>query len=274
MQSYRLTRLRSLMLALFAVFAFGAVTAAAAQAEEAPFWTVPKSEGSSETKRLAVNETRFITAKTYNKTTLESPTLGVSVTCPTVKLKEGVLLGSNGGEKAEPGKNDEIIEFEGGCTQVGNGEACKVVEPIKTVHVKSELVENVEGGAAGKKLYTEFFPETGVKFTTIAFTGTCKNKEIAVEGKVAAEVRGDPNAPPTLGEAVELPNTGKTAKSWLLNFPAAPIKEVWLVTAGKGAVAKTELKAGTEPATFKGAILVLLANANRESREENWSPLP
>jgi hypothetical protein len=270
MQSYRLTRLRTLLLALLAVFAFGAISAAAAQAE-APFWTVPAKEGSSETKRLAANETRFITAKTYNETQLESPSLKVKVKCPAVKLKEGVLLGSNAGE---PGKDDEIIEFEGGCKQEGNGEACKVTEPIKTVHVKSELVENVEGGAAGKKLYTEFFPETGAKFTTIVFTGTCKTKEIAVEGKVAAEVRTDPNKPPELGEIVELPNTGKVAKSWLLNFPTTPIKEVWLITAEKGAVAKTELKAATEPATFTGAVLVLLANAKGESVEENWSPLP
>lgn len=275
MQSYRLTRLRTLLLALLAVFAFGAISAAAAQAEEAPFWTVPKSEGSSETKRLAANETRFITAKTYNETQLNSASLGVKVKCPVVKLKEGVLLGSNGGEKAEPGKDDEIIEFEGGCKQEGNGEACKVKEPIVTAHVKSELVENVEAGAAGKKLYTEFFPETGAKFTTVEFTGTCKvTTKIAVEGSVTAEVRTDPNKPPELGEVVELPNRGKTAKSWLLNFPATPIKEVWLVKAGVGAAAKTELKAATEPATFSGAVLVLLANSKGESVEENWSPLP
>ena len=272
------SRVQLILVALLGVFAFSAVATAVAQAEEAPFWTVPKSEGSIETKRLAAGETRFITAKTYNKTTLESPTLGIKVTCPVVKLKEGVLLGSNGGEKAEPGKNDEIIEFEKSatesCTQTGNGASCKVKEPIATVHVKSELVENVEGGGAGKKLLTEFFPETGARFTTVEFTGTCTNAKIAVEGKVAAEVRADPNNAPELGAIVELPNTGKTAKSWLLNFPAAPIKEVWLVTAGKGAAAKTELLAATEPATFTGTILILLANAKRETVEENWSPLP
>jgi hypothetical protein len=272
MQSYRLTRLRTLLLALLAVFAFGAISAAAAQAEEAPFWTVPAKEGSSETKRLAANETRFITAKTYNKTTLESPSLEVTVTCPTVELKEGVLLGSNAGE---PGKNDEIVEFKGGCTQTGNGTSCKVTEPITTEHVKSELVENVENGAVGKKLLTEFFPETGAKFAEVKFTGTCtKTKDIAVEGKVAAEVRGDPNKPPELGEIVELPNRGKVAKSWLLNFPATPIKEVWLIKAGAGKAEKVGLSAATEPLVFSGAILVLLANSKRETVEENWSPLP
>ena len=270
------SRVRLMLVALLGVFAFSAVAAAAAQAEEAPFWTVPKSEGSSETKRLAASETRFITAKSYNKTSLEG--LGIKVTCPVVKLKEGVLLGSNGGATSEPGKNDEVIEFEKSateaCSQTGNGTSCKVEEPIITVHVKSELVENVEGGAAGKKLLTEFFPETGARFATVKFAGTCKTTTIAVEGKVTAEVRGDPNKAPELGEIVELPNRGKTAKSWLLNFPATPINQVWLVKAGVGAVAKTELLAGTEPLAFTGAILVLLANAKRETVEENWSPLP
>jgi hypothetical protein len=271
MQSARLTRLRTLLMALLAVFIFGAISAAAAQAEEAPFWTVPKSEGSSETKRLAAGETRFITAKTYNETELASASLGVKVKCPIVKLKEGNLLGSNA---TEPGKDTEIIEFEGGCTVTGNGAACKVTEPIVTSHVKSTLVENVEAGAAGKKLLTQFAPEVGAKFTTIGFNGTCTTKSIAVEGSVAAEVRTDPNKAPELGEVVELPNRGKTAKSWLLNFPATPIKEVWVVKAGAGAVAKTELKAATEPAVFSGTVLVLLANKKGETAEENWSPLP
>src|ERR1700733_649678 len=129
------SRIRLMLIALLGVFAFGAVAAAAAQAENAPFWTVPKSEGSSETKRLLAGETRFITAKSYNETELSSASLGVKVKCPVVKLKEGVLLGSSA---EEPGKDDEIIEFEGGCTQTGNGTSCKVVEPISTVHVKSE----------------------------------------------------------------------------------------------------------------------------------------
>jgi hypothetical protein len=271
MQSARLTRLRTLLMALLAVFMFGAISAAAAQAEEAPFWAVPKSEGSSETKRLAVNETRFIAAKTYNEPQFESPSLGVKVKCPTVKLKEGNFLGSNAGE---PGKDTEIMEFEGGCTQTGNGTACKVVEPIVTTHVRSTLVENVEGGKAGKKLLTELAPEVGNKLTTVKFTGTCVTKEASVEGSAAAEVRTDPNKAPELGEVIELPNRDRMAKSWLLNFPAVPIKEVWVVKAGVGAVTKIELKAATEPAVLTGAALVSLANKKGESVEENWSPLP
>jgi hypothetical protein len=83
-------RVRLALATLLAAFAFGAVAAAPAQAEEAPFWTVPKTEGSKETKRLAAGETRFITAKPYKPISLSFS--GVTLTCPTVTLKEGVLL--------------------------------------------------------------------------------------------------------------------------------------------------------------------------------------
>ena len=263
------SRVRLMLIALLGVFAFGAVAAAAAQAEEAPFWTVPKSEGSKETKRLAAGETRFITAKSYKKTVLSVPSFGISITCPALKLKNGVLLGSNAGE---PGSNNEVIEFEKNgtenCTQAGNGTACKVVEPIVTTNVRSELAENT----AKKQLLVEFKPE-GARFTTIKYEGTCTHGETAVEGSVAAEVLTDPNNG-ALGETVELPNTGKTAKSWLLNFPATPIKKIWLIKAGVGSEVKVELLSGTEPAVFEGTALVLLANKEGKTVEENWSPLP
>ena len=269
------SRVRLMLIALLGVFAFGAVAAAAAQAEEAPFWTVPKAEGSKETKRLTVGETRFITAKSYKKTVLTVPSLGISITCPALKLKNGVLLGSNAGE---PGTNDEVIEFEKNgtekCTQAGNGAepGCKVIEPIVTNSVKSELAEDT----TKKKLLVEFKPE-GARFTTVKYEeaakGDCKTTETAVEGSIAAEVLTDPNNG-ALGEAVELPNTHKVATSWLLNFPATPIKKIWLIKAGVGAEVSVGLLSATETATFEGTALVLLANSKRETVEENWSPLP
>ncbi len=261
------SRVRLMLIALLGVFAFGAVAATAAEAvEAAPFWTVPKTEGSTLTKRLAEGETRYITGKSYKTTSLSGG--GVTTTCPTVTLKEGVLLGSN---TREPGTDDEVIEFSGGCTQTGNGTSCSVKEPIVTVPVKSELVES-EKGASGS-LLTEFFPNKGAVFTTVEYTGTCLVKAIKAEGSVAAEVYTDPGTG-SLGELVKLPATGKQGKSWLLNFPAKPIKTVWLIKNGVGAEASVELLANTEPATFAGTVLVLLANSKHESVEEEWSPLP
>ena len=269
-------RVRLMLIALLGVFAFSAVAAAAAQAEEAPFWTVPKAEGSKETKRLAAGETRFITAKSYRVSTFSIPSLGIELTCPALKFKSGVLLGSNAGE---PGTNNEVIEFEKSgtekCRQTGNGAepGCKIVEPIVTSNVRSELAEDI----TKKKLLVEFKPE-GARFTTVKYEeaarGDCKIGETSVEGSIAAEVFTDPNSPPTLGEAVELPNTHKVATSWLLNFPATPIKKIWLIKAGVGSEVRVGLLTATEEAKCEGTPLILLANSKRETVEENWSPLP
>ncbi len=254
--------------ALLAVFAFGAVAAAPAEAEEAPFWTVPKAEGSKETKRLAAGETRYVTIKSYK--TFSASSGGITGTCPAIKLKEGVLLGSNAGE---PGTAEGVLEIEGGCTQTGNGTGCKVVEPIVSKPAKAELVEDVEANKEHKALGVEFFPVKGAAFLTLKFTGTCTINEITVEGSVVAEVYTDPNNG-SLGELVKLPNTGKQGTSWLGNFPGKPIEKVWLIKGGSGAEASVGLTANTESATLAGTALASLANSKRESVEEEWSPLP
>jgi hypothetical protein len=265
-----LSRVRLMLLALLAVFAFGAVATAAAQAEEAPFWSVGGA-------RLEEGKTHYITAKVYNVTgaargfTLSNA--GKSLHCESLKLKEGVILGSKAGN---PGTNDEVIEFVN-CTVTGNGSPCKPVEPIVTNNLKSELVETEKGDAGS--LLTEFKPEKGTKIATIKLEGSgCIIKECTLEGEVAARVFTDPNNG-ELGELVKLPNGNKEAKSWLLNFPSTPIKEVWLIKEGAGAQVKLkELLYLTESATLEGTALVLLAKKNSmgeyESEEVNWSPLP
>jgi len=260
MQSYRLTRLGSLTLALLAVFALAATTAATARAEEAPFWSIKGT-------RLAAGETHFATGKSYKETSLTA--LGVTISCPTVTVKEGVLLGSSAGE---PGTGSGVIEFGGGCTVTGDGTGCKAEEPIVTRPVKAELVES-EKGEKGS-LLTEFFPNKGAAFVTTKLPGTCKIKEVTVEGSMAAQVRTDPNKPPELGELVTLPNTKKEGMSWLLNFPEEPIKKVWLIKSGVGSEVSVGLLAAEEEATLTGTALVSLANSKREAVEEEWSPLP
>lgn len=256
-------RIRVIMLALLAAFAFSAVVAAAAQAEEAPFW-------STEGKRLAMGETHYYIAKSYNEFAISSPTLGITVKCEATKIKEGVHLGSNA---SEPGMGSGVIEFEKNCRQTGNGEACKVKEPIITRLLRLELVLDV----TKKKLFLEIRPSSGGRIAAIEFTGTCKAKEIAVEGSVAGEDRSDPNKPPEIGENIELPNTEKQAKSWLVNFPRTPIQKIWLIRGGVGTEVSVGLLVATEPATLEGTILVNLAKKTSgvlESEEVNWGPLP
>lgn len=263
------SRVRLMLVALLGVFAFGAVAAAAAQAEEAPFW-------SREGVRLKAGETHYITAKVYNVTGAEEgftlkATTGQTIHCSSVELKEGVLLGSNEGN---PGTNDEVIVFSGGCTVKNNGTGCKVKEPIETHSVKSELVESEKSTTAS--LLVEFFTETG-PFVTIHFEpeagGKCTVSETAVSGKVAGEVREDPNNG-TLGAVVKLPNEKKEATSWLLNFPNPAISHVWLIKGGIGSETKIELLSFSEPSTLTGTTLILLANAKKETELAKWSPLP
>ncbi len=259
-------RVRLMLIVLLSVFAFSAVAAAAAQAEEAPFW-------SREGVRLGAGETHYITAKLLKEgeagatpVKLSSST-GVAVSCTGIKLKGGVLLGSAAGN---PGTGGGILELTG-CTVANNGSACGVEGgTLVTNNLKSELVENVENSKVGKKLLVEAFPNKGVQFATVRFTGTCDIRSTIVEGEVAAEVLTDPGELP-----VELPNEKKEAHSWLLKFPATPVKEVWLIKGGTGSVQALEtLKASGEPATLEGTGLVLLANKELKTEEVNWSPLP
>ncbi len=260
------SRVRLMLVALLGVFAFSAVAAAAAQAEEAPFWSIGGT-------RLAAGKTHYITTKIYNVTgqaegvTLKAAT-GQTFHCTTMKLKEGVLLGSNVGN---PGTNDEVIEFSGECTVANNGTGCKVKEPIVTNSVKSELAESEKSTTA--ILLMEFFTTSG-PLAKLTFEGTgCVIKETTVSGKLAAEVREDPNNG-TLGAVVKLPNEKKEAKSWLLNFPTTPITHVWLIKNEIGEETKLELVSFSERAAVSGTALILLANAKSESEETLWSPLP
>jgi hypothetical protein len=269
------SRVRLMLVALLGVFAFSAVAAAAAQAEEAPFWSINGT-------RLGAGETHYITAKKYSEKFVLS-SAGHKIECSNGRVTENasqrsVLIGSAAGS---PGTNLEVIEFFEGCKVTGNGTKCKVVEPIVTNPVKSELVET-EKGEKGS-LLTEFTPAKGANFVTIKFEaetgGECKVKETAVSGGVAGQVRVDPNKPPELGELVSLPNGKKEGTSWLLNFPATPIKEVWLIKEGTGSKVKLEeLLFFSEESTLEGTALVLLAKVSEgklvSEETTKWSPLP
>jgi hypothetical protein len=255
-----MSRFRLIGVALVAVFTMGVV---AASAQAVPFWTIGGT-------RLEAGQTHNITDKQFTALELSTPETGVTISCPTLE-SIGVLLGSN---EPEPGKNNDVAKFKGGCTVTGNGEKCKIKEPITTSPLKSELVENVlNKKEAGKQLLVEFFPENAEKvFATLEFEGEkCKIKSTKVTGSTAAEVLFDPD-----GDVVELGQTPEQATSWLFEFPAAghAIHEVWLVTAGTGTVAKVGLTTFGDESEEIGTVLVLLANSKFESEEKLWSPLP
>jgi hypothetical protein len=271
------SRSRLMLVALFGVLALGAFTAAAAQAVEAPRWSITGTA-------LAAGKTHFITAKTYS-TSLTLRALTATISCTALNLKAGSLLGS---APESAGKNNEAIEFTG-CTVTGPGiTKCSVLSPtagvILTNPLRSELVETEKAEPANKNgsLLLLFEPEVAPTFVTIKLSpetteGKCP-PNAAVTGSVAGQIRVDPNKPPELGALVELGQAAKEATSWLVNFPAAPITKVTRISAGIVTEKAVSLSAFSETATLEGIALTLLAKRNAkgelETEATNWSPLP
>jgi hypothetical protein len=258
----KMGRFRLIGLALLAVFALGAVMASAAQAEEAPYWTVTGT-------RLEAGQTRFITAKEVSPFVLNSPSLKLKVTCDeTSVLPHAVLLGS---EPGEPGTNDEIVTFDD-CTVEGNGsgsECTKVTEPINTVNLKSELVED----KTKTKLLVLFQPASSNLLAELKFPKGCKVEIAKVTGSVNAAVIDE-----ATGDPVELPSKKEEAESWELKFPASQPVDIWLIKGGVGKEVETKaLEVNGTLAELSGTALILLAELNKNnelvSTDEEWSPL-
>jgi hypothetical protein len=251
-------RFKIIGLCLAAVFVMSAVAAATAQAEEAPFW----SRGGSGA-RLKKGETRDISSKISSSTFVLKSSGGEVITCHGIRLKEGVLLGS---EPGEPGTNDEVVEFFNECGVTGDGTGCTLEEPIVTENLKSELVyaENK------KQVLDEFKPASGTRLATLHFGSTCTPAKgaIAVEGSVAGEVLTSKEV------KVELPNHPAEEASGLVRFPETAIRTAWLIKGGVGEEAAIGIKVATLPAVLTGTAEVLLANAKGESTGELFSALP
>jgi hypothetical protein len=272
----RSNRVRLILVTLFGLLALGALTAAAAQAVEAPRWSIGGTD-------LAEGQTHFITGKKYSRTSLRAG--NVTLSCEVGNLVEGSLLGSSAGNA---GKADGVIELSS-CTVSGKAggkaiEKCKVSEPIRTNAVIAELVESEGAEPAQKKgsLLVLFTPAAGTTFETIRFiteTGGNCPPETKITGKVTGQVFTDPNTPPTLGTLVTLESGATEATSWLLNFPATQPKKIVRIIGG---VAKEEANPGltgfSEEIALEGITLGSLAkretNGELKSEETKWSPLP
>jgi hypothetical protein len=252
-----------LVMALLAVFAFGAIAASVAQAEEAPHWQV-------EGKVLKANETRLITIKAYEGTakpiTLESEIktikAKVKITCLLATAAKGAFLAGG-----EPGTGELTSEFLD-CKQEGNGVSpCKLVkETIKVEPVRFEIVVNPEL----TKYLIEFDQSKTENFVKLEFTGGgCAVKEAPVKGLVVGLVWTDPKVDSGVEE--EAYTSTPELASLLVRFPD-PAEKVWL---WKGGVHEehtiTPLKFIEEPATLEGTVLVLLANSSGESTGEKYN---
>jgi len=258
-------------IALLTVIALGAVVASGAQAESAPFFSIGGT-------RLAAGKTHNIVAHGIKTFEWVTPANATNIKCTKLTVEKGVLLGSEPGTQ---GKVDQTRKLEGCTLAEGNGlPNCHLAATeggeststtITTNPLHSELVENVESGKGGKKLEELYTPATGKQFVTIFFGGTgCTIKATSVTGSNAAEVVTDP------GEAnIELPGPTAEATSFITRYPAAAIKEVWLVSGGTGKIVEVEEVFFSNQSIIKGTALVLLANSKFEPETTaKWSPLP
>jgi hypothetical protein len=205
-------QIRTLILCLFAVFAFSAVAASTASAKRV--WTVCKEvagEGKEppskfddhtcstqlkevklrkwEDVQLPVGEPRNIeVVKVVKSFELKAGT--TTITCEAVTLKEGKIENITG----PTGRGKGTVEFSKCKSSVAG---CTVKEPIKDKGKESALVEN----KAENKIYEMFAPEgwkeeatkagaeTVRRFAKIEQTGgtKCLNTEVEGDG-VAAEI--------------------------------------------------------------------------------------
>lgn len=245
---------------LLATLALAAMAAAAAQAENAPYWSISGT-------RLARGKTHFISVKVQKGSSLALDASGVDTTCTTLKVKAGAsLLGS---EEGEPGTEGQVAEISG-CTVTGDGTSCELEGgKLETKPLRGELVEDA---ATKKKLLVEFKPEKGVTFATVKFAGTCTIKEAAVNGEVLAQIKTDNGSE----EVIELGKTTKGERYASLTIVNPEPTKVWLVKAGVGKEEEVEpLEFAAKTAELTGTALIALANSKGETEESaEWTPMP
>ncbi|HXA54597.1 MAG TPA: hypothetical protein VNV37_06960 [Solirubrobacteraceae bacterium] len=260
------------MLVLLAVLMLGATVAATvAYAEEGPSEPLAwQAEG----KTLAANETREITItrwsahpETAEPIVLEAGTLKVS--CEEAKAGKDAFL-ANGSKGAVTVSSPELSK----CTTSGNGEGCKVKEPLVAKPVIDYLVLNDEEGFVGRKVLTELDPVAGSEtlFLTAEFIGEkCKLSKVEVgKGLTIGSLYTDPLVVGGEPEYIERLRNFDQLSSYLIKYPDVatsiffwnPNPIGWLL------FTITKLKAGTETATLRGTLLLLLSRNGKSTGEK------
>ncbi len=175
--------MKSIGVALVALFAMSTVLAVAAQGTEGPFWKVNGA-------RLAAGQLALILASAKQPFTLRNPTAGVKIECSVLKLNEHSTL--NGSSGANAGTSKEVIEYSG-CVGGEPAEGTANCKPVGG-KVKTTLVTNTLGysrdAKVGSLILVLFKPSVGSTFTTIVFEGTnCFAAETALVGSIIGEAR-------------------------------------------------------------------------------------
>src|ERR1700689_3183687 len=174
-------RIKPLMLALLAIFAFTAIVASAAQAAatEGPWWDVSG-------KRLGPNQTRPGLTSAEKPVILRSAVSKVRIECQSVKFGTGATINGSTGKNSSSGLG--ISEFSN-CVGGGKEESlttCKPEGGTVTTLPTSTTVGYSEANRKGEILVL-FTPVSGTVFSTIKFTGSnCFAATTSVSGSVVA----------------------------------------------------------------------------------------
>jgi hypothetical protein len=250
-------RTRLIGLTLLAALALGALLASAAQAEEAPYWTVKGT-------RLGAGGTHFIVEKESAAFVLSGG--GVTITCTEMSASPGLILGSNAGES---GTNEETLAFKE-CKVEGNDkttECEKVTEPITTKNLKWELVLD----KTKAKLLVLFQPVSGSTMAEINFPKGCKIESSKVTGSILAEALNEKE------EAITTSSSKTQYKTEFFKLPKTQPVDIWLIKGGTGKeVEAKELEFAGAAATQTGTASVSMGvceNGKIESSGEEWSAL-
>jgi len=239
-------RMRPLGLSLVAAFALSAVAATAAQAlPEGPFYKV-------EGNRLLATETKELKAKAASSFTLEAASIGVAVTCTSLKLKPGATIVGSTGENA--GTSEEVIEFSG-CTVTGNGEGCKVENEAVTTSTVEDALGYSSSSRSGP-LLVSFHPKTGKVFVELKFVGAkCILPSTKVEGTVVGEAFAS-------GKQVEVTKNEVELTSSEIKFGKAS-KTVFVESGGVLTSTKAKLTSFGIGATLEGTSQQELAGGSK-----------
>jgi hypothetical protein len=279
-----MNRIRILGLAVLVVFAFGAITATAAQAKIGPFFQICHKKAGGKFKnstcsvegapnefealRLEDKESETITAKAGKPFILKGT--GFTIECEKMSLESGATInGSTGGKYSF---SEGVILFDK-CNVAENGAPCepysekingvKEMGKIRTANGEAPQVSitivgklawpKAVGLNAGEPLLILLEPKTSKLFATIKFTGAgCTVTSVSITGSVAAEDWQN-------GKAVGL-ELGEFTVVNQVNFPKEQIKTVYLEeNKGKKEV-PVKLMAKEKVATLEGQEEIELSN--------------
>jgi hypothetical protein len=257
-----------LVLALLAMFVFGALVASAAWGSEgseptrAEVWKVEGTE-------LKANETRALAAKVPSgELVLEGAGGKLKVKCKEGKLAEGSFIANeNAGKENAQAISESKPEFSN-CKVEGDeksGEKCeKVEEPIKVKTIRSELILNDLEPGRGRKLLIEYDPRKGEEWVELKFPEAgCKLANTIVKGLSVALLWNS-------NETEEL-NIGASLFRAYVTKPEQP-KSIYLWSDEArmwGLFEPTYLKAFSESANLTGELLISVANSEKFGLVEN-----